>query len=33
MVVLFPAPFGPRNPTISPFSMVKSRASMAVVAP
>jgi len=33
MVVVFPAPFGPRNPTICPFSTVKDMLSTAVVRP
>src|SRR5882762_1666807 len=33
MVVVLPAPFGPRNPTISPFPTVKDRSWMIVLAP
>src|SRR5260370_41889988 len=33
MVVVLPAPFGPRNPTISPFPTVKDKSWMIVLAP
>jgi hypothetical protein len=33
MVVLLPAPLGPRNPTISPRATSKDTSSMAVKAP
>ena len=33
MVVVLPAPFGPRNPTISPFPTVKERSWMIVLVP
>src|SRR6266540_693037 len=32
-VVVLPAPFGPRNPVIDPWSTVKLRSSTAVTAP
>ena len=33
MVVLLPAPFGPRNPRISPFSTTNETSSMALMGP
>jgi len=33
MVVLFPAPFGPRNPNTSPFSTVKDTPLTAIFGP
>ena len=33
MVVLFPAPLGPRNPTTSPFPMRKDTLSIALTPP
>jgi len=33
MVVVFPAPFGPRNPTMPPFSTEKETSWMAATGP
>jgi hypothetical protein len=33
IVVVFPAPFGPSSPTISPGAMTNDRPSTAVVSP